>query len=104
MNLTEIESLVARMTPGPWRVSDWIHTPTGYLGIGCDALEVHPVQPGAITIPDDAAGIVSLRNNAEALIECARLLREARPELLGLATPELCNAIDAALARVEGGQ
>jgi hypothetical protein len=103
INLDQLSVVVEGMSERPWRVTDYTITPTGYPGICVDAWEVFAVNPGAITRVEDAAGIVSLRNNAAELIAMARR-GEALEGLLGeirgngwVVSDETADRIDAVL-------
>jgi hypothetical protein len=104
LNLTDLEAVVGRMTPGPWNnsVADWhVHAAdSGEPLAVCDCM-------------NDAQGIVALRNAAPELIAAARerdelagLLRRIRSACADIEEPcavlpaDIIKALDAALAKV----
>jgi hypothetical protein len=95
MSLQSLTQAVAAMTPGPWKESRQAH----WASIIEDREYAHA---HAMATDHDASGIVAIRNNADALIECAALLREYYDEI---GVPEhladLDKRIISALARLE---
>ena len=120
MNLDTLTKHEAAMKPWPWVVKDSY----GYWRVKSDkgtCFDDGSVggEYWARCSPEDRDGLVALRNAAPALIECARLLREARDNGLfrrchpscssgafhgecDCGFPERKKQIDAALARLEG--
>jgi hypothetical protein len=110
MTIDQIAQSVAAMTPGPW--VSWTY-PTGMADIETESgvMVSGYVNSDVVSLGGaDAAGIVALRNHADALIECAALLKEARESVWyevhnrpysHQPANERLARIDAALARLE---
>jgi len=93
LNLTELESCVSKMTPGPWAIANWGYIDEPHMVIEGPEKPKPPTHGDrfwfggqkAVDWGDDwdavnAAGIVALRNAAPELIAAARERDELRIE------------------------
>jgi hypothetical protein len=127
LNLDQLADAEGKMTEGPWAIANWGYTNEPHMVIEGPEKQKPPthgdrfwfggqkaVDWGDDWHPENAAGIVALRNAAKELIamargreEMAELLRLARPYLnTGNAfkqddyEPAICKRIDAVLGKV----
>lgn len=99
--LRELRELLAKATPGPWvdqGSNIWHETFPGEGGPCPQPPEGE--QHGEFDRCEDAALVVALVNDAEALLECAELVANA--ELEG--EPDWMNRARAALAKIGGSE
>jgi hypothetical protein len=102
MKLDQLQQIIDRMTSAPWS-----YEPSGVDIIDGAHCTVHGREmhyPTAMD-SDDADGVIALRNHASALVECAKLLEEARQYLprdhFVVSYSSLVPRVDAALKRLE---
>jgi len=102
MTPTQLRSIIQAATPGPWRAWDGF-----VLGSTDHECLASVVNCDGATIANRNA-IVALRNHADALIECAGLLKElnariqkAEDDGLIVRNTEFKAKVTAALARLE---
>jgi hypothetical protein len=118
MTPDQLQQIIDRMTPGIWYADVTPSRPSGQI---CRSEQIEVVNgPSIAAMPApydatdyrieahrwqrNASGMATLRNHASALVECAKLLREAS-ECLNydsvLYRTGLSGEIDAALKRLE---
>ena len=125
INLDQLADAEGKMTEGPWAIANWGYTDEPHMVIEGPEKQKPPthgdrfwfggqkaVDWGDDWHPENAAGIVALRNNAQELIVMARgreemvgLLREALPDLIdaacnGQVGGDIIERIEAALGKV----
>ena len=74
MTLDELQALVDKMTPGKWHLNEGGNIFSDLVPVHCR----EEYYPSALT-DEDTAAVIALKNNANALLECVRLLIESIP-------------------------